>query len=222
MAVPLQNLASALTSLGIVIGTSAVIAMVSAGGSARQKLDERLANVGKNLILIRAGAHTHASFLDWRRRSRRAGFVGRLGPRPDSPVAKLEVGNHRSDDKRDVYIWTSPMKTHTVLFQVLDRAGDRGKAHRRASGKHEPVNGLDGAYGLEHHAKLRAGGGAVVVHAGGGLRVEQNRRASRRAARLCKMPDTDPWNVGDGAVAFRIGRERFRHCFGMTCPGPGH
>lgn len=51
---------SALTSLGIVIGTSAVIAMVSAAGGARQKLDERLENVGKNLILVRAGAHTQA------------------------------------------------------------------------------------------------------------------------------------------------------------------
>jgi putative ABC transport system permease protein len=49
---------STLTSLGIVIGVAAVIAMVSAGDSARQKLDERLNNVGKNLILIRAGAYT--------------------------------------------------------------------------------------------------------------------------------------------------------------------
>jgi putative ABC transport system permease protein len=49
---------STLTSLGIVIGISAVIAMVSAGASARDKLDERLDNVGKNLILVRAGAHT--------------------------------------------------------------------------------------------------------------------------------------------------------------------
>ncbi len=47
---------SALTSLGIVIGISAVIAMVSAGWGARQTLDERLESVGKNLILIRAGA----------------------------------------------------------------------------------------------------------------------------------------------------------------------
>jgi putative ABC transport system permease protein len=47
---------SALTSLGIVIGISAVIAMVSAGGGARMKLDERLEIVGKNIILIRAGA----------------------------------------------------------------------------------------------------------------------------------------------------------------------
>ena len=51
---------SALTSLGIVIGTGAVIAMVSAAGGARQKLDERLDNVGKNLILIRPGSHTQA------------------------------------------------------------------------------------------------------------------------------------------------------------------
>jgi putative ABC transport system permease protein len=49
---------SSLTSLGIVIGISAVIAMVSAGGSARQKLDEQLETVGKNLILLRAGART--------------------------------------------------------------------------------------------------------------------------------------------------------------------
>src|SRR5207244_8934820 len=49
---------SILTSLGIVIGISAVIAMVAAGGGARRKLDERLESVGKNLILIRPGART--------------------------------------------------------------------------------------------------------------------------------------------------------------------
>jgi putative ABC transport system permease protein len=49
---------SILTSLGIVIGIMAVIAMVSAGSGARQKLDERLASVGKNLILIKPGART--------------------------------------------------------------------------------------------------------------------------------------------------------------------
>jgi putative ABC transport system permease protein len=49
---------SMLTSLGIVIGTSAVIAMVSAAGGAREKLDERLDNVGKTLILVRAGSRT--------------------------------------------------------------------------------------------------------------------------------------------------------------------
>jgi putative ABC transport system permease protein len=49
---------SALTSLGIIIGIGAVIALVSAGDGARRKLDDRLESVGKNLILIRAGART--------------------------------------------------------------------------------------------------------------------------------------------------------------------
>ena len=49
---------SALTSLGIVIGIAAVIALVAAGTGARHKLDDRLDSIGKNLILVRPGAHT--------------------------------------------------------------------------------------------------------------------------------------------------------------------
>jgi putative ABC transport system permease protein len=57
---------STLTSLGIVIGISAVIAMVSAGSGARKKLDERLESVGKNLILIRPGGRTqHGTVADF-------------------------------------------------------------------------------------------------------------------------------------------------------------
>src|SRR5713101_6150698 len=47
---------SILTSLGIVIGISAVIALVSAGDGARLMLDSQLESIGKNIILIRAGA----------------------------------------------------------------------------------------------------------------------------------------------------------------------
>jgi putative ABC transport system permease protein len=50
---------SALTSLGIVIGVGAVISLVSAGESARQKLDDRLASIGKSIIIIRAGHRTN-------------------------------------------------------------------------------------------------------------------------------------------------------------------
>jgi len=58
---------STLTSLGIVIGTGAVISMVSAAGGARQKLDERMENVGKNLILVRAGARsTNGTLTDFK------------------------------------------------------------------------------------------------------------------------------------------------------------
>jgi putative ABC transport system permease protein len=50
---------SALTSLGIVIGVGAVIALVAAGEGARHKLEERLDTIGRALILVRAGARTH-------------------------------------------------------------------------------------------------------------------------------------------------------------------
>src|SRR5262245_18036726 len=46
---------STLTSLGIVIGISAVIALVSAGDGARLLLDEKLETVGKNIIVVRMG-----------------------------------------------------------------------------------------------------------------------------------------------------------------------
>src|ERR1700674_4657633 len=54
---------SVLTSLGIVIGISAVIAMVSAGGGAREKLDERIESIGKNLILVKAGARNQQGII---------------------------------------------------------------------------------------------------------------------------------------------------------------
>jgi putative ABC transport system permease protein len=54
---------SVLTSLGIVIGISAVIALVSAGDGARLLLEDRLESVGKNLILIRAGARTQQGMI---------------------------------------------------------------------------------------------------------------------------------------------------------------
>src|SRR4051812_38898115 len=49
---------SVLTSLGVVIGISAVIALVAAGDGARCKLDERLDSIGKTMILLRAGVRT--------------------------------------------------------------------------------------------------------------------------------------------------------------------
>src|SRR4051794_11413747 len=53
---------STLTSLGIVIGIMAVIAMVAAGSGARAKLDERLESVGKSLLLVRPGGRSSVGF----------------------------------------------------------------------------------------------------------------------------------------------------------------
>jgi len=47
---------SALTMLGIVIGVGAVIAMVSIGQGAQASVQEQIANVGTNLLFLRAGS----------------------------------------------------------------------------------------------------------------------------------------------------------------------
>jgi putative ABC transport system permease protein len=54
---------SALTGLGIVIGVSAIVALVSAGDGARSKLDDRLESAGKNLIIIRPGGRTSSGMV---------------------------------------------------------------------------------------------------------------------------------------------------------------
>src|SRR5262245_33542922 len=54
---------TALTSLGIVIGVAAVIALVAAGEGARHKLEERLDTIGRAMILVRAGTRTHQALI---------------------------------------------------------------------------------------------------------------------------------------------------------------
>jgi putative ABC transport system permease protein len=54
---------SALTSLGIIIGISAVIAMVAAGDGVKAKLDREMASVGTKLIVIRAGARLRSGVI---------------------------------------------------------------------------------------------------------------------------------------------------------------
>jgi putative ABC transport system permease protein len=53
---------SALTMLGIVIGVAAVIAMVAVGSGAKQRLEEQIASMGSNLLMIEAGSSTSSGF----------------------------------------------------------------------------------------------------------------------------------------------------------------
>jgi putative ABC transport system permease protein len=53
-----NTLRSVLTLLGIVIGVAAVIAMVTIGSGASQKVQENLAKLGSNMLLIRPGQST--------------------------------------------------------------------------------------------------------------------------------------------------------------------
>ncbi|MCS7284491.1 MAG: ABC transporter permease, partial [Hydrogenobacter thermophilus] len=53
-----NKLRSFLTTLGIVIGVSAVIAMLSVGEGASRKIQEQIASIGSNLLIVLPGSTT--------------------------------------------------------------------------------------------------------------------------------------------------------------------
>ena len=55
-----NKLRTLLTMLGIIIGVAAVIAMVSIGNGAKAQVEERIANLGENVILILSGNTSRA------------------------------------------------------------------------------------------------------------------------------------------------------------------
>ena len=48
---------SSLTMLGIIIGVAAVIAMLTVGAGAQKEVDQQIASLGSNLLLVMSGAH---------------------------------------------------------------------------------------------------------------------------------------------------------------------
>ena len=53
-----NKLRSVLTALGIIIGVGAVIAMVSIGNGAKAQVEQQIASLGENVILIFSGSVT--------------------------------------------------------------------------------------------------------------------------------------------------------------------
>jgi putative ABC transport system permease protein len=57
-ALAVNKLRSLLTMLGIIIGVSAVIVMIAVGAGAQQRVQEQIASLGSNLLLILSGSST--------------------------------------------------------------------------------------------------------------------------------------------------------------------
>src|SRR5580698_6411332 len=55
-ALRVNKLRSALTMLGIIIGVGAVIAMVAVGSGATARIQEQIASIGSNVIIIQPGS----------------------------------------------------------------------------------------------------------------------------------------------------------------------
>ena len=74
-----NKLRTALTMLGIIIGVSAVIAMISIGNGAKAQVEERIASLGENVILVLSG------------NTSRAGVRSGLGGSPTLTVEDAEA-----------------------------------------------------------------------------------------------------------------------------------
>ena len=59
-ALRVNKLRSALTMLGIIIGVSAVIAMVGVGSGAQARVAEQIQSLGSNLIIVLSGSATNS------------------------------------------------------------------------------------------------------------------------------------------------------------------
>jgi putative ABC transport system permease protein len=57
-ALMVNKMRSALTMLGIIIGVSAVIAMIAVGSGAKKRIEEQIAGMGSNLIMVMSGSST--------------------------------------------------------------------------------------------------------------------------------------------------------------------
>jgi putative ABC transport system permease protein len=57
-ALRVNKMRSALTALGIIIGVSAVIAMVAVGSGAKAQITEQIASMGSNLLIVQSGSST--------------------------------------------------------------------------------------------------------------------------------------------------------------------
>ena len=57
-ALQVNRLRSSLTMLGIIIGVAAVISMVAVGSGATARIQEQIASIGSNVIIVLSGSIT--------------------------------------------------------------------------------------------------------------------------------------------------------------------
>ena len=61
-ALTVNKMRSALTMLGIIIGVSAVIAMIAVGSGAKARIAEQIASMGSNLLIVLSGSSASGGF----------------------------------------------------------------------------------------------------------------------------------------------------------------
>ena len=132
-------LRSFLTVLGIVIGVSAVITMVTLGNGATRSIQDQIGNMGSNLLTVRPGRDDQYPVL-------RHPIAGQgpqplphaLGQRRRSPHIKPQL--HRSRDLVDVLPARTGCRNEALAheregpFDDVIHLQNRARGNRRASG----------------------------------------------------------------------------------------
>ena len=124
------KLRAALTMLGIIIGVAAVIAMVALGTGAQRAIDEKIADLGSNLLSIYAGQrHVRgvASSLgaplttdDARALSRDAPLLGEVVPQ----MQQLFQLEHQGENLNVNVLGTTPNYHEVRNYQVPSAQGE--------------------------------------------------------------------------------------------------
>ena len=91
-----NKLRSVLTALGIIIGVGAVIAMVSIGNGAKAQVEQQIASLGENVILIFSGSVTSSGIrTGW-------GSAGTLKIEDAEAIRREVPGVHRGQRRGDL------------------------------------------------------------------------------------------------------------------------
>src|ERR1022692_2650445 len=113
---------SILTMLGIVIGVGAVIAMVSLGQGAQQQVQQQIASMGTNMLIVSAGSQNSGGLRGG------AGTTTTLTPEDiqailrDAPAVHVAAPSVRSRDKITLSLcpWRDSVVPLAVKFRLLD------------------------------------------------------------------------------------------------------
>ena len=80
-----NKMRSFLTTLGIVIGVSAVIAMVAIGEGAKKRVEDAFASMGADILMVLSGTTTRGGRPSRRKRSV-SSIAGRNSPEPTRAI----------------------------------------------------------------------------------------------------------------------------------------
>ena len=124
-----------------------------------------------------------------------AGFVGRLRIRTNRRIAQREIVDDGAGDDGDAHA-AAPVESAFLILHVADHPGVGAETELPAAREEQTVDGLNRADRLQQHDTSLTRRRSVVVDAGAGIGIEQDRGAAGRAPRVGPVADSQARHVG--------------------------